>query len=156
MGHCGPHPHTSSDDLLFWADLLWTIVWGVTACFCGALSVLGLSSILKKAGIGISFPFGGITHDDLAANKFVEAGTVLGHWVSSTFSGMAAEAVAGALGCKGVGFRLGINGTYPPWGFCIEDLGTSWIFVVVMLYTVNGIAVVGHFVDVAMGFVIRV
>ena len=101
MGHCGPHPHNSSDDL-FWAELPRTIGWGITTCFGGALSALGLSSILMKAGIGISFPFGQMGHD-LATNKFVEAGTVLGHEVSSLVSGMAAEAVAGALGCKGIG-----------------------------------------------------
>ena len=66
-----------------------------------------------EAGIGISFPFWGIGHDDLATNKLVDAGTALGHGVSSLVGGMAAEAVAGALGYKGVGFRLGINGTSP-------------------------------------------
>ena len=86
----------------------------------------------------------------------VEAGAVLGHGISSLVSGMAAEAVAGALSCKGVGFRLGINGTSPPWGFHTEDLGTSWIFVVGILYTVNGTGAVGYFVDVAVGFVIGV
>ena len=79
---------------------------------------------------------------------------------------MAAEAVTGNLGCKGVGccsigglFRLGINGTSPSCGICIDDLGISWIFVLGTLYTVNGIGVslvVGHFVDVAVGFVIEV
>ena len=56
-----------------------------------------------------------------ATNKFVEARTVFGHGVSSLVGGMAAEAVAGALGCKSVGCcsirglsRLGINGTSPP------------------------------------------
>ena len=80
---------------------------------------------------------------------------MLGHGVSSLVSGMAAEAMAGALGCKGVGFWLGINGT-SPWGFHTEDLGTSWIFAVGILCIVNGIGVVGHFVDMAVGFVIRV
>ena len=165
MGHCGPPTHNSSDDLLFWAELPWTIGQGIAACFDGALSELGLSSILMKAGNGISFPFRGIG-PDLATNKSVEAGTVLGHGVSSLVSGMAAEAVAGALGFKGVGccsirglFRLGINGTSFPWGFCIEDLGTSWIFALGTLYTVNGIEVslaLGHFADVTVGFVIQV
>ena len=131
MGHYGPHPHNSSDELLFWSELDRTFGQGIAICFGGAISVLGLSSISMKAGIGISFPFGGIGHD-LATNKFVEARTVLGRGVSSLVGGMADEAVAGALGCKGVGccsigglFRLGINGTSPLWGFCIEDLGTS-------------------------------
>ena len=115
-----------------------------------------------KAVIEISFPFWGIGHD-LAINKFVEAGTMLGHEVSSLVTGMAAPAVAGALGCKGVGcccirglFRLGINGTSPSWSPCIEDLGFSWIFVLGTLYTVTDIRGVGHFVDVAIGFIIEV
>ena len=84
-----------------------------------------------KAGIGISFPFWGISND-LATNKFVEARTVLGHGESSLVSGMAHVAVAGTLGCRGVGHHsigeplwLGIDGPSPPWGFCIEELGTS-------------------------------
>ena len=78
------------------------IGWRIAACFGGALSALGLSSILMKAGVGISFPFGGIGHD-LATNKFVEARTVLGHWVSSPVSRIIDVAVAEALGCRGVG-----------------------------------------------------
>ena len=115
-----------------------------------------------KAVIGDSFPFGGIGHD-LTTNKSVEAGTVLDHGVSSLVSGMAAKVVTGALGCKGVHcgsvrglFGFGINGISPSWGFCIEDLGISWMFVLDTLYTVNGIGAVGHFVDMAMGFVTRV
>ena len=117
-----------------------------------------------KAGIGISFPFGGIGYD-LATNKFVEARMVLGHKVLSLVSGIANVAVAEALGCKGVGccsirelLRLGINGTSPSWGFCVEGPETSWIFALGTVYTVNGIGVslaVGHFVYVAVGFVIK-
>ena len=91
---------------------------------------------------------------------------VLGHDVASLVGGMADVAVDEALGCKDVGccpigelLRLGINETSPPWGFCIEGLGTSWIFTLDTLYTVNGIGVslaVGHFVDVAVGFIIVV
>ena len=109
-------------------------MWGVSVCFGGALSVLGFSSILMKAVVSMSFPFGGIDHD-LATNKFVETRTVLGQGVSSLVSGMAAEVVAGALGCKGVGccsirglVGLGINGTSSSsWDFYIEDLGIFWI-----------------------------
>ena len=75
MGHYGPHPCNSFDgafgiDLLFWAELPRTIGHGVTACFGGTLSALGLSSILMKAGIGISFPFRGIDHN-LATNNLL-------------------------------------------------------------------------------------
>ena len=90
--------------------LSWAIGQGIAACFCGAFSILGLSSILIKAGIGISFPFGRIGHNDLATNKFVEAGTMLGHGVSSLVGGMAAKAVAGALGCKVLDFGSGLMG----------------------------------------------
>ena len=135
MGHCGPHPHNSSNgtfgnDFLFWDILPRTIGWGIAAWFGGALSASGLFPILMKAGIRISFPFDGIGHD-LAKNKFVEARTVLDHGISSLVGGMVDVAVAGALSCRGVGccsikelLRLGINGTSPPWGFCIEELGT--------------------------------
>ena len=107
MGHCGLHPHDSSDgafhnDLLFWAELPRTIGWGNTACFSVALSALDLSSILMKAGIEILFPFGGVGHD-LAMNKFVGVRIVLSHGISSLVSGIADVAVAEALGCKGVG-----------------------------------------------------
>ena len=100
-----------------------------------------------KDGVGISFPFGGISHD-LATNKFVEARTVLSHGVSSLVSGMAEVPVAETLGCRGVGccsigglLRLGINGTSPPWAFCIEELGTCWIFALGTLYTINGFSI---------------
>ena len=123
-GTLWPHPHNSSDgtfgnDFLFWAELCRTIGQGINACFGGALSALVLS-ILMKAGVGISFPFGGIGHD-LATYKFVEAGTVLDHGVSSLSSRMTDVAVAEALDCRGVGcfsirglFRLGINRISPP------------------------------------------
>ena len=117
------------------------------------------------AGVGISFPFGGIGHD-LATNKFVEAGTVLGHGVVYLVIGMADEAVAEALDsrdvvCCSIGglLQLGISGPYPPWSFCIEELGTSWIFALGTLYIVNDIGVslpVDHFVDVVVAFVIKV
>ena len=106
-GSMGPHPHNSSDgafgnNTLSMADLPRTIGWGIAACFGGALSASGLSSILIKAGVGISFPFWGIGHD-LATNKLFEAITVLGHGVSSLVGGMADVAVAETLGCRGVG-----------------------------------------------------
>ena len=153
------------NDLLFWDELPRTIGWGIAACFGGALSALGLSSILRKAGIGISFPFGGIGHD-LGHKKFVEARMVLGHGVSSLVSGMQMWQWPKALSYKCVGccsirelLRLGINGTSSPWGFCVEELGTSWIFALGTVYTVNGIVVslaVGHFEDVAVDFITEV
>ena len=86
------------------------------------------------AGAGILFSLGVIGHD-LATNKFVEAQTVLGHGVTSLVGGMADVAVAEALdsrdvGCCSIGWllRLGVNGPSSPWGFCIEELETSWIF----------------------------
>ena len=42
---------------------------------------------------------------------------------------------------------------------CVEGLGTSWIFALGKLYTVNGIGVslaVSHFVDASVGFFIEV
>ena len=97
---------------------------------------------------------------------FVEDGTVLGHGVASLVGGMADVAVAEALDSRDVGYcsirgllRLGINGLSPPWGFCIGEVGTSWTFALGTLYIVNGTGVslaVGHFVDVAVGFIIKV
>ena len=55
--------------------------------------------------------------------------------------------------------RWGLSGPSSPWGFCIEELGISWIFALGTLYIVNGIGVglaEGHFVDVAVGFIIEV
>ena len=152
--NCGPHLHNSSDGtlgndvlLLCGAELPRTIGWGITACLGGEFSASGLS-ILRRAGAGILFPFGGIGHD-LATNKFVEAGTVLDHGVESLVGGMADVAVAETLGSRDVGccsigglLQLGINGPLPPWSFCIEELGTSWIFSLGTLYIVNGIGVV--------------
>ena len=97
MGHCGPHPHASSADLLFWADVPWTIAWEITACFGGAFS--SDFSILMKVGVGTSFTLRRIGHDDLATNKFVEAGTVFGHEVSSLVGRAVDVAVPVALVC---------------------------------------------------------
>ena len=159
--YCGPHLHNSSDGtigndmlLLFGAEFPRTIGQEITACFCGAFSVSGLFT-LRVAGAGISFLLGGIVHD-LATNKFVEAGTVLGHGIASLVCWMAEVAVAGALGsrhvalgcrhvsCCSIGglLRLGINGLSPPWGFCVEEVGISWIFVLDSLYIVNDIGVI--------------
>ena len=146
MGNCSPiHTHlllTCCFGLIY----LGPMGWGLLPAFGRTLSASVLFSILMKAGMGISFPFRGIGHDDLATNKFVEAGAMLGHGISSVVGGMEAEVVAGALGCTGIGcgsigglFGLGINGTSPSWSFHIEDLGTSWIFAVGILCTINGI-----------------
>ena len=122
MGHCGPHPHNSSDDLLFWADLSWAMSWGSLPVFVGHFLywvsppsekrlVLGFHPNLgESACIGISSLFQGISHDDLATNKFIDARTVFGHGVSSHVSGMAAEAVAGDLVAKVLDFSWGLMG----------------------------------------------
>ena len=116
-------------------------------------------------GAGILFSFRGIGHD-LATNKLFEARTVLGHGLVSLVRGMADVAVAETLGSRDVGccsieglLQLGINRPSAPWGFCIEELGTYWIFALGTLYIVNGIRVslaVGHCVDVAVGFIMKV
>ena len=110
------------------------------------------------AGTGMSFLLGQIGHD-LATNVFVEAGTLLGHGVASLVGGMADVAVAEASGSRDAGccsigglLQMGISRPSSPWGFCIEELGISWIFALGTLYIVNDIRVglaVGHFVDVA-------
>ena len=71
---------------------------------------------------------------------------MLGHRVASIVSQMADVAVAETLdsrdvGCCSIGglLRLGINGTSPPWGFCIEELGTSWIFALDTLYILGSL-----------------
>ena len=99
------------------------------------------------AGAGMWFLFGRIGHD-LATNKFVEAQTVLGHGVATLVGGMADVAVAEALGsgdagCCSIGglFQMGISRPPTPWGFCIEELGISWIFALGTLYIVNGIRI---------------
>ena len=71
-GHCGPHLHSSSAGLLFWACvqmghcdpqlhsssglLFWGLfsirLWGITACFGGVFSVV--LSVLTEVGIGTS------------------------------------------------------------------------------------------------------
>ena len=170
-GHCGPHLHNSSDDtlgngmlLLFGAELPRTTGWGITAYFGGTFSASGLF-ILCMAGTGMSFLFGEIGHD-LATSKFIEAGTVLGHGVASLVGGMADVAVLEALDSRDAGccsiwalLQMGISGPSSPWGFCIEKHGNSWIFALGTLYIVNGIGVdlaVGQFVDVAVGFIIKV
>ena len=79
MGHCGPHPHISS------ANLFCTITLGVAASFGGVFS--SDFSILMKVVVGTSFTLGGIGHDTLATNKFVEARTVFGHGMSSLVGG---------------------------------------------------------------------
>ena len=75
-------------------------------------------------------------------------------------------AVAGAMGtgdavCCSIGglLQMGIRVLSFPWGFCIEELGISWTFALGTLHIVNGIVVslvVGHFVDMNVGFVIEV
>ena len=110
----------------------------------------------------MSFPFGGTGHD-LATNKYVEAGTVLGHGVASLVGWVAVAEALGSrdAGCCSIGglLQIGISGPSSPWGFCIEELGISWIIALGTLYIVNAIGVglpVGHYVDVAVDFIIEV
>ena len=56
-------------------------------------------SILTKVGVGTSFTLGGIGHDALATNTFVEVGTVFGHGVLSLVGRAVNAAVVVALGC---------------------------------------------------------
>ena len=148
--HCGPHLHKSACGtagnvmLLFGAGLPRTIGWGIAACFGGVSSALGLY-IFWMADAGLSFLLDGIGHD-LVINKFIEAGTVLGHGVSSLVDGMAGMAVAGALGtrgasCSSIGGLLWMGISMPsfPWGFCIKEQGISWIFALGTSYIVNGV-----------------
>ena len=74
------------------------------------------------AGAGMSFLFGQISHN-LAANKFIEAATVLGHGVASLIGGMADVAVVEALGSSDAGccsirglLQMGISRLSSPWG----------------------------------------
>ena len=122
-GHCGPHLHNSSDGtfgngmLLFGAELPRTIGQGIVSCFDGAFSALSLFS-LRMGGAGSLFLIGGIGHD-LATNKFVEAGTVLGNGLAFLVCGMADMAVAEALGSRDAGcssimglLQMGISGLF--------------------------------------------
>ena len=109
MGHCGPHPHASSVGLLFWG--LFSIrPQGIAAYFGWVFS--SAFSALTKVGVGTSFTLGRIGHDALATNKFVEAGIVFGHGVSSLVGGAVDAAVVVALGFCTIGGlpQLGMNG----------------------------------------------
>ena len=96
IGHCGPHPHTSSAGLLF-RDVFRIRVQGIAACFGGV--IFSVFSVLTKVGVGTLSIFGGISHDALATNKLVENGTVFGHGVSSLVIGAVDVAMVAALGC---------------------------------------------------------
>ena len=64
MGRCSPHAHFSP------ICLGKTMAWGITAFWGG-------TSVFVGAGVGETGQCA------LALNKFVEAGSVLGQWVSS-------------------------------------------------------------------------
>ena len=97
MKHCGPHPHSSSAYLLFWVKLFCTIAQLIAASFGEAFS--SAFSILTKVGVGASFTLGVIDCDPIVTNKFVEAGTVFGHGVSSLVCGAVNVAAAVGMGC---------------------------------------------------------
>ena len=90
MGQCSPHLHSSSAGLLLWG-LFDTRAHGMAATLGGIFS--SAFSILITVGVSV----GGIGQDALALNKFVEAGMVLGHGVSSLFCGVVA--VTAGSGC---------------------------------------------------------
>ena len=79
MGQCSLHPHISS---AFPWDGLFTIVQGIATTFGGIFS--SALSVLIIVGASIR----AIVQDALASNKFVEAGMVLGHGVSSFSVGL--------------------------------------------------------------------
>ena len=132
-GSLWSHPYISSADLLFSSNLFCTIAWGIAASFGGVFSFD--FSVLTKVGVGTSFTLGGIGHDDLATNKFVEAGTVFGHGVSSLVGGAVNVTVVVALGCccaVGGLLQLGWMGFLPPgtsllwgWGFLELWIGSD-------------------------------
>ena len=118
MGHCGPHSHASSAGLLFW-DLFSIRVWGIAACFGGVIS--SVFSVLTKVGVGTSSILGGIGHDALATNIFVEASIVFVHGVPSLVSGAVDVAMIAALGCctlRGLS-QLGVNGLSSSWNLLV-------------------------------------
>ena len=98
MGQCGRHPHAFSAGLLLWG-LFSIVAWGTAACFGGVF--FSASSVLTMVGVGTLFTLGGIGHDALATNKFVEAGILFGHGVSSLVVG--AVNVTAVVGCCGIG-----------------------------------------------------
>ena len=72
------------------------------------LSRTSVFSILTTVGVSV----GGIGQDALTSNKFVEAGLILGHGVSSLFCG-----AAGSDCCLGLGvLQLGAEGFSSTWG----------------------------------------
>ena len=106
MGQCGPHVHFSSIGLLF-CSLGKVIAWGMAVTLVGASAF----SLLTE-GVCV----GGIGQSALALNRFVEAGTVLGHGVSSLTWKVGALGIASdflsllgwiAAGSRRVFFHLG-------------------------------------------------
>ena len=117
MGQCGPHLHSSSTGLLLWG-LFNTRAWGMAVTLGGTSTF----SILITVGVSV----GGIGQDALALNKFVEAGMVLGHGVSSLFCGVVA--VTAASGCCSWDCYTWGQIDLLPLGIFLWDRGFSWTF----------------------------
>ena len=109
-----------SAGLLFWF-LFSIMAWAIAACFGGVFSVF---SVLTKVGVGTPFTLGGIGHDTLATNRFVEASVVFGHGLSSLV--IEAENVVAVVGCCAIGrlVQLGVNWCSSSWNFPV-GLGIS-------------------------------
>ena len=93
------------------------ILWGLLICFF---------FILTKVDVGILFTLGGIGHDALAANKFIEDSIVFGHGVSALVGRAADVLGVVALGCYTIEglLQLRVNGVSSSWNFLV-GLGIS-------------------------------
>ena len=106
MGQWGPHVHFSFTGLLS-CGLGKIIAWGMAATLDGtsAFSILTVGVHIEGTG-----------QSTLASNRFVEAGMVLGHGVSSlTWKVGALALVLGCCLCWG-GMQLGAEGFSSTWG----------------------------------------
>ena len=131
MGQCSLYLHSSSAGLLLWG-LFNTKAWGMAAILGGT----PVFSFLTTVGVSV----GEIDQDALASNKFVEAGIVLGHGVSSLFCGAAATGCCLSWGV----IQLGVEGFSSSWGFPV-GYGISSNFPCARLYTVTGMDVAADF-----------
>ena len=127
MGQCSPHVHFSSTDLLF-CGLGKTTAWGIAA-------TMGGTSAFSVGGC-----IGGIGQSDLALNRFMEAGTVLGQGVSSLTWKTGALGEASSCG----GLQLGAEEFSSAWGLPV-GWGIPSNFPCAKFYTVIGMVVATDF-----------